>query len=217
MRGESITCEDGLIFPELWKMSEEDRQRWDRRYRDGAYESRTHPSAYLALRESLLMKGLPGSRALDVASGAGRNSLWLAQRGCDVTAVDISAVGLARLQRDAAGMQVRCIEHDLDAGLPMLPHRYDLVIKMRYLNLPLIPSLIDVLNDGGLLLCEVLLQGGMAEGEATAGPASPRFRAAPGQLLAAAQGLELIHYDEGPIVDPDGRTVFLARLTGRRC
>ncbi len=189
-------------------MSDEDRVRWDQRYGDGAYESRTHPSALL----TQWVERLPRGRALDVACGSGRNSLWLVKQGYSVTSVDISTVALARLRQAADGLPITTLEADLDHDLPELPGRFDLVIKMRYLNLPVLPRLIELLSPGGVLVCEVLLQGG----DVTVGPSSPRFRAEPGALLGAAKGLQVMHYDEGPVADPDGRSVRLARLIGQR-
>jgi SAM-dependent methyltransferase len=191
-------------------MSDEDRVRWDQRYRDGAYESRTHASALLVQWQ----ERLPVGRALDLACGAGRNSLWLSARGHAVVAVDISGVALQRLRSAAqrAGMNIDTLAFDLDRGLPDLAGEFDLIIKMRYLNLALLPQLAGHLAQGGVLVCEVLLK----TDDAGAGPTAPRFRAAPGELLAAARGLEVMYYDEGAVVDPDGRTVHLARFIGRR-
>lgn len=191
-------------------MSDEDRVRWDQRYRDGAYELRTHPSALLVQWQDQL----PVGRALDVACGGGRNALWLCARGNRVIAVDISVVALERLRgaRRPEGASLDTVAFDLDRGLPDLAGAFDLIIKMRYLNLPLIPPLIGRLAKGGVLVCEVLLRAD----EPGAGPSSPRFRAEPGALLAATRGLEVMYYDEGAVIDPDGRTVHLARFIGRR-
>ncbi len=193
-------------------MSDEDRIRWDQRYGDGAYETRTHPSALLAQ----WIDRLPRGRALDVACGAGRNSLWLAKHGYSVTSVDISSVALDRLRRAADGLAVATVEVDLDHGLPELQGRFDLIIKMRFMNLSLLHSLFERLGPGGVLVCEILLQGGDASVGPSFGPLAPRFRAAPGVLLNAAKGLQVMYYDEGPVMDPDGRVVYLARLIGRR-
>src|SRR4051812_17107096 len=46
----------------------------------------------------------PG-KALDLACGAGRNAIWLAQHGWQVTAVDGSAVAIEILRRDAASLE----------------------------------------------------------------------------------------------------------------
>lgn len=186
-------------------MSDDDRERWNQRYRDGAYEQRVHPSALVAE----WIDRLPRGRALDVASGAGRNARFLNDLGYAVTALDISPVALSRL---ADAPQIRVLAHDLDRGLPVFDVGFDLVLKMRFLNLALLPALIDVLNPGGVLVCEVLLQGGGAE----VGPTGSRFRAAPGELRTAAEGLLVMHDDEGEVIDPDGRSVHLARLIARK-
>jgi ubiquinone/menaquinone biosynthesis C-methylase UbiE len=74
---------------------------WDERYA----ASRQWSAEPNALVESLL-QGLPPGDAVDLAAGEGRHALWLAGRGWRVTAVDFSAVGLARgrEQADAAGL-----------------------------------------------------------------------------------------------------------------
>ena len=186
-------------------MSDDDRERWNQRYRDGAYEQRVHPSALIAE----WIEGLPRGRALDVASGAGRNARYLNDRGYSVTALDISSVALSRL---ADTPQIQVIAHDLDSGLPAFDGSFDLILMMRFLNLALVPALIDALNPGGVLVCESLFQGGLAE----VGPTSPRFRAAPGALRTAASGLVVLHDTEGEVIDPDGRSVHLARLIARK-
>ena len=70
-----------------------DRQRWDQRYREGTYAARPWPSAYL---RQLCDDGLiqPVGRALDVACGRGRNSLFLSAAGYAVDAVDVSVIDL---------------------------------------------------------------------------------------------------------------------------
>ncbi len=62
-----------------------------------------------------IVKDLPPGRALDVACGEGRHALWLAAQGWQVTAVDFSAVGLAKAQQIAQkrGLDVRWVEHDV--------------------------------------------------------------------------------------------------------
>ena len=73
-------------------MSTADRNKWDQRYREGAYASRDYPSEFL---KQQLLHLKPG-KALDLACGAGRNSIFLAQNGFFVDAVDVSSVGLER-------------------------------------------------------------------------------------------------------------------------
>jgi tellurite methyltransferase len=190
-------------------MTEADRERWDERYRDGAYAGRTEPSALLAQ----WIDRIPPGRALDVACGAGRNALFLAARGFEVDAVDISAVALdrARALAQAAGLQVNWIEQDLDETLA-LNADYALVVVTRYVNLPLIRQLADKLGPGGFLVCEEHL---VTTAEVI-GPSNPAFRVRPGELREVAGGLQIRFMQEGIIEEPDGRPAALARLVAER-
>ena len=63
----------------------------------------TAPNHFLARRAALLQNG---QTALSIADGEGRNSVWLAEQGLEVTAVEISAVAVEKAQKLAAGRQV---------------------------------------------------------------------------------------------------------------
>ena len=193
-------------------MSAHERDKWDARYRDGAYEGRSHPTALL---EEWLPR-LPRGRAFDVACGAGRNALFLAANGYEVTALDISRVGLERGRRAAAerGLTVDwlCADLDDDPELALPARRFDLIVWARYVHPTLMPHLIARLAAGGTLVCEQHL----TTDEPVAGPTSAEFRVAPGELYRSATGLTIEHSYEGLIVDPDGRLVALAQLVGSR-
>ncbi|MGF1660970.1 MAG: class I SAM-dependent methyltransferase [Kineosporiaceae bacterium] len=74
-----------------------DSAAWDERYAAGRQWSAT-PNVFVAE----LCAALPPGRAIDLAAGEGRNALWLAGRGWEVTAVDFSAVALDRAAAQAA-------------------------------------------------------------------------------------------------------------------
>jgi len=69
-----------------------DSQQWDERYSGTEFEWTTRPNQFVAAE----LAGLPPGRALDLAAGEGRNTVWLAERGWRVTAVDFSRVGLEK-------------------------------------------------------------------------------------------------------------------------
>lgn len=100
----------------------------------------------------------PGGRVLDVASGAGRNAVWLAQQGFRVTAVDRDAEALAILANLAprAETQVHDLEQD---GWPYSSERFDAIVVCRYLHRPLLPYLVQNLAHGGVLIYETFMQG----------------------------------------------------------
>jgi tellurite methyltransferase len=190
-------------------MSEADREKWDERYRSGAYGARTHPTELLAE----WLPRLPRGRALDVACGAGRNALYLAQHGYRVDAIDISSIALdrGRASAKALGLAINWIEMDLEASLPN-DASYDLIVMVRYTHPTLVARLVELLADGGHLLCEEHL---LTKREVV-GPTNARFRMRPNELLGLATGLRIVYYREGLIDDPDGRTAALAQLIGCR-
>jgi SAM-dependent methyltransferase len=79
-----------------------DRQRWDERYSGTEFEWSTRPNQFVAAE----LAGLPPGRALDLAAGEGRNTVWLAERGWRVTAVDFSRVGLDKGRKLSAARGV---------------------------------------------------------------------------------------------------------------
>jgi 2-polyprenyl-3-methyl-5-hydroxy-6-metoxy-1,4-benzoquinol methylase len=79
------------------------RQTWDARFDRDEYIFGTAPNAFLAAQRARLV---PGQRALAVADGEGRNSVWLAQQGLAVTAFDIAPRGVAKARALAARVGV---------------------------------------------------------------------------------------------------------------
>jgi SAM-dependent methyltransferase len=169
---------------------ESERDVWNRRFRERRRVSGPDPSPYLVECLPTVLSGTAGRRALDVACGEGRNSIYLARNGFRMTGVDNSDVAL-----DAAGRAAR--EAGLDIDFRLVDLRvdaptgvFDLVIMMKFLLKPLIPKLYDLAAPGGFLLLEVTLdagdEGSSGETGATrqAGTArhNPEFMVACGEL-----------------------------------
>src|SRR5262249_41685217 len=85
---------------------ESDRKAYDEIYSKGTL-FRTEPNAFLMRT----IAGRKPGHALDVAMGQGRNALWLASQGWDVTGFDISPVGIeqARKQAEARGLHIETL------------------------------------------------------------------------------------------------------------
>lgn len=134
-------------------MSRADRDRWDARYRAGGY-NRT-PSRFVVAHAPLMR----GARAIDIACGAGRNTLHLARLGYHVDAVDVSPEALTLLGREAErlGMadRVSLIEADLDVWRPA-PKSYDLAVQIGFYDPALLPSLQSAIVRGGVVIIETL-------------------------------------------------------------
>lgn len=170
-------------------MSDEERESWDRAYAEGRYTPRTEATPLL---ERWLSR-IPAGRALDVATGTGRNALRMAEAGFSVDAVDISqvAIDLARAEAAARGLEVGWHVGDLDDG--DLPGRdYDLIAVLRYRNPDLWPRLRAALAPNGWLIVEHHLRTHLDAG----GPQQASFRLEPGELQAALPDLRVVHYDE---------------------
>jgi tellurite methyltransferase len=170
-------------------MSDVDRQKWDARYRQSTTAPRDPESFLLELDELLPCAG----RALDVAGGAGRNALWLARRGLDVTLVDISAVGLELAAAAAAGesLPLKTIAADLDAE-PLPAGPWNLIVSCHFLWRPLYSQAAEQLAPGGLL---IVVQPTRKNLERHASP-SERFLLDDGELPSLVRGLHIVRYDE---------------------
>ena len=199
-------------------MSRSDRDKWNRKYREGAYADRVNPSAFLAEWLPALATDADPPRAVDIACGIGRNALYLARLGWEVDAVDVSDVALEKLAAVAAeeSLAVNCVVADLEDDPAAVARvagdrRYDLALVIRYANLSLIRLLAGVIRPGGYLIVEKHL---VTDADVV-GPRNARFRAKPGELRQAAEAFEIVEYREGILEDPDGRRVALAQLLGR--
>ena len=130
------------------------KREWDERYASADRVWSGDPNGAL-VRE---VADLPPGRALDVGCGEGADAIWLAQRGWEVTAVEVSRVALQRAQAHAAaaGVAVTWVHEGLlDAGLP--DASFDLV-SAQYPALRRTPgddaerALLDAVAEGGTLL-----------------------------------------------------------------
>ena len=189
-------------------MSEQDRNKWNKRYAEDSYQKHNP----VTLVEDWLPR-LPVGRALDVACGAGRNAILLAQAGYLVDAIDISREGLnlARQKAEDLGLDINWIEHDLDE-----PYRfdtdYDLIIVMWFVDLGLVSRLCACLAPGGYLICEEHLVTDLE----VIGPSSTNFRVTPGEAREAVSGLDVLLYEESIEMNDEGDHVASARVVARR-
>lgn len=131
-----------------------DRDAWNARYGAEDVVWGLEPNLFVAEH----LADLPPGRALDLACGEGRNAVWLAARGWDVTGVDFSDVALAKAAELAAsrGVHVDWVVADVLEYEPE-PRAFDLV-AMLYLQLPreellhAVRSAVGAVAPGGTLL-----------------------------------------------------------------
>jgi SAM-dependent methyltransferase len=137
----------------------DDGNRWDDRYQATTPVEPRRPEALERWPE---LDGLlpTDGRALDIASGPGSVTLWLAERGLEVTALDVSGVAIDLL-RNAAGThgladRIDTQVADLDDGLPIDVIDRDLIVCQRFRDAALSTVMIDRLRRGGYAVVTVL-------------------------------------------------------------
>src|SRR5262245_42793301 len=102
------------------------REFWDQRFAAPEYIFGTEPNVFLRAHAERFKRG---DRVLDIACGEGRNSVWLAGLGCEVTGIDVSPLALGKARRLAAahGVKVKFTETDI-RGWQWQPSRFDAVV-----------------------------------------------------------------------------------------
>jgi tellurite methyltransferase len=182
-----------------------DRERWDAKYSAKPIPERLNPDDWLTQEVSRLKPG----RALELACGAGHNSVCLASKGWQVDAVDISPVGLAQAQELArtCGVRINWIAADLDEFAPT-PEMYDLVIVFRFLDRVRLPGIVErSLRPGGRLICETFTLAHIRRPDSHM--KNPAFALESGELPRLFPQLEVVSYAECTQPDRD-----VARLVG---
>jgi len=172
-----------------------DSQQWDERYSGAEFEWTTRPNQFVAAE----LADLPPGRALDLAAGEGRNTVWLAERGWHVTAVDFSRVGLEKGRRLSAARgvgdaQVDWIVADLRDYEPARG-AFDLVLIAYFqvdagLRAKVLASAATALAPGGTLFIIGHDLANLVEG--VGGPQDPAVLYTPEAVSAELPGLRVV-------------------------
>jgi SAM-dependent methyltransferase len=170
-------------------------------------------------------RDLPPGRAIDLAAGEGRNAVWLAERGWEVTAVDFSAVATTKAAAVAAGRGVALtvIRADLTTWVPPR-EAYDLVM-IAYLQLPreteraVVAGAAAAVAPGGHFLFVAHDASNLEHGHG--GPTDPAVLPDVELVSAVLEGYDLLRAEvvERPVPTGDGErtaldTLVLARRAG---
>ncbi|MFC7240280.1 class I SAM-dependent methyltransferase [Saliphagus sp. GCM10025317] len=192
-------------------MTDEERRRWNDRYEHSTHRSPGDPSAVL----EALADDLPAGRALDVATGGGRNARFLAECGWTVDAIDISSTVLSRAREHEQDRE-RSLERTLTinwilADVDRYEFRasaYDLVTISFFDARDRLPAILESVAPGGILVYEHYLDD--TNGGSPGSPGN-RYRFEPNELLKACSRLEIRYYAEREV---DGER--LVTLVGHR-
>jgi SAM-dependent methyltransferase len=153
-----------------------------------------------------------GQAVLDVACGQGRHLRWFAGRGHPVVGIDRSEQALAAVAVPADRCQ--SVLADIESGPWPLPgQRFAAVVVTNYLWRDLLPTLVDSVAPGGVLIYETFALGQASVGK----PSRADFLLRPGELLAACTPLRVVAYEDGHECDHQGRPArFLQRIAALR-
>lgn len=162
------TAQNGVT---LAHMTDDDRTRWNQRYRSGDAPVEAKPNRWFAAQEATITRIAAEQHslgrmptALDIACGAGGTVLWLAQRGWCAAGVDVSDEALALAQLHAERLQisahVQWIHADLDAWRPPAD-AFDCVTCFHFLERRLWPALRAAVRPGGLLAMQTFHRGAL--------------------------------------------------------
>ena len=162
-----------------------DAEAWDERYAASELVWSIGPNQFVEAE----CVDLPPGRALDLAAGEGRNAIWLARRGWEVTAADFSQVALDKGRTLAGDVDVAWVCADATAWSET--GAYDLVV-IAYLQLPAperreaVRRGFAALRPGGTFLLVCHDTSNLAEG--TGGPQDPRVLLTAEDVLADLAG-----------------------------
>ncbi len=194
--------------------------KWNEAYQDADIESAL--AAQVLQENDFLLpcpvrfSGNKRLKALDLACGRGGNAIFLARRGFDVDAVDISPVVLDHLTAFAQkqSLPIHCIRRDIESqGLP--EGQYDVIAVSYFLCRHLFAEIVDALKPDALLFYQTWSQQAV---DKTKGPSSKRFRLAESELLTLSKPLVPVFYRENGLLGDTSRglrneAMLIARKT----
>jgi tellurite methyltransferase len=187
-----------------------DQRRWDKRFRGEGFAFGKEANSFLKKHITLLPKG----KALDLATGEGKNAAFLARHGFEVDAVDISKMGLRKAQKLAKemGVKIHALAADLDT-YQIERGKYDLIINFYFLRRSLIPKIKKGLREGGMVILETYLLEQRKLG--TGGPKNPKYFLKPNELLQRFKDFGILFYREG-IFREGGKKKAIASLIAQK-
>ena len=169
-------------------MTHPDAARWNGRYQTNGLDWLQSQPRRMLLDFAYLLP--PTGMALDAASGVAVNGLYLAQRGLQVVALDISEIALRLAQKQFRQQSLRLDTAVYDLAHPWLPANYfDVILNFRFLERETFPIYRQALKPGGWLFFETFIKTG------DDGP-YPHYYLNPGELRTAFADLDIHHWAE---------------------
>jgi len=146
---------------------------------------------------------------LDLACGSGRNGCYLASLGHQLTYLDKNGDALSLIkQQDNDG---KFIQADLETNPPysLEASGYDAILVFRYLHRPLMPTIIDAIKPGGLIIYETFTHQQSSIGR----PKNPEFLLNKNELTQTFSTFETLHQFEGY---DETQQAYIGQFIGRK-
>ena len=166
---------------------------WDERFATGEFSAAEPHKLLIALVENL-----KAGKALDLACGTGRNAIFLAEKGFQVTAVDNSSVGIEiakqRAKEKSVEIDFRVADLEKDE-FAIEENSYDLICDFYYLQRDLFAAMKKGVKSGGIIISTIHFYG--------KGEEAGKFLLREGELKRFFDDFEILHYHEMPQTDTD--------------
>jgi len=182
---------------------------WDEKYNSQDVDFSKEPAFFLKKQ----IHRLPRGKALDVAMGTGRNSIFLAKHGYAVDGVDFSEVAIEKVnsfaQKDS--LPIHLERADL-THYQIAEKNYDLIINFYFLERALFPMMEKGLKKNGMLLFETYTVEQARYGR----PRNPDYLLRPNELLKSFHNLNIIYYHERLEQEGDETKAIASMLAQKR-
>lgn len=169
-------------------MAQEDKIKWNKKYEEtpSLLKSREVSKKLVETIEKV-----KGKKVLEIACGAGRNSIFLANRGFSVEAFDISDFAIESIKNQNI-KNITAKVMDLEGYIPS-KESYDLIVMTNYLDRELIPNLAKALKKEGILFIETY----MNHKDNEKAPSNPDYLLKKNELKSFFnEEYEILDYDE---------------------
>lgn len=185
----------------------QDRLRWNAKF--DTQREIGDPSPWVAK----MYKMSPGSRALDLAAGLGRNAVFLARQGLEVLALDLADKAMDSLKAHKLS-NIFPVQADLDT-FPLRQTSFDLIVCCHFLDRRLFPYIKECLRPGGIVLYESAME---SDQPAVNQPGNRDYLFRTNELLHSFLSMRIISYEERVFAEAEecGQKKVVARIAAQK-
>ncbi len=186
------------------------RNKWEERYKDSDYRPNMQPVPFLVE----MTQGLPSGQAICLAAGTGRNAIFLAQNGYQVTAIDISQAALHWCDQISAklGVKVKTLEADLlafDLGNEV----WDLATNLYFYEPSIFRGLKKAIKPGGHIIFQTY---GKDQKKFKWGPSNDAYLVHPQDLEDEFKDWELIYFEKAEYTNEHNKNESVIQMLAQK-